>query len=210
MSRTGQDILQDLLDVSEEAQLSAVREHYLAYCEHFEGAQHTERTPACTRGCDHCCYHWVEDVYSFEVLLIVHELFRIFTPETLHRMRGQCRRDEAVLEQIWDALIRENIPRSPEEEEQELLLRFHALGRPCPLLQANGDCLVYHLRPLTCRAFFSEDPDLCRPENAAREETHGTYHLPPGDEEEDLLEELHFAFGGDEITGLRALLGRSL
>jgi Fe-S-cluster containining protein len=175
-----------------------------------------QRRATCRAGCSFCCYHWVEDVYSFEAAIIADYLQRIL-PSQIERIVAALRQDEAWLERL-DRNVGKRL-RDPALAEQfddadwiNLLLgSFYQLKRLCPLIDAQGFCSIYALRPLTCRAYMSFfDPSYCKPAHIDIGNP-TTYLLEPGEEASALMDELHFRYvkvQGD--TSLRSQLLRLL
>lgn len=109
--------------------------------------------PACSRGCSHCCHHYVASVEPFE-LIFLHgrvapgagypsQVMGLHRRTTLfHSLRGRFEGELA---------------------EDKALYQYYLRGAPCPFLGANGACGVYASRPMSCRMFFSlSDPSLCK------------------------------------------------
>ncbi len=171
----------------------------------------------CTRGCATCCYHWVEDVNSFEAEIIAEKIRRTF-PHRVDELLRSCRGDCNELERL-DALVQNRLEEhdvrqssEPAIDPVDLLLHvFYRLRRPCPLLDAEGCCMVYDERPLTCRMYLSfSDPIRCDPEYITTSST-STCLVDLSESANTILDRLHFThmrFEGD--TGLRSLLARYL
>ncbi len=165
---------------------------------------------SCRKGCSDCCCHWVDDVYSFEAEIVAHHIYTVM-PEKVPLFLEALKEDAAHLEHL-QGVVAEKLPDEEgvpcDLDERELLLScFYILGRPCVLVDSEGKCSVYPLRPLTCRIFVSfGDPGKCDPERIDAEETE-TCNLDLDRKADALLEELHRRFDrfGDE-RGLRALL----
>ncbi len=102
------------------------------------------RAAACNIGCAWCC-HLRVGVSIPETLVIFHEIRAQATPEGLaflkHRILKTSGRGDILDENFWR--------RS----------RCH-----CPFLDVDGayQCLIYGLRPFSCRAFHSLDEAVCR------------------------------------------------
>jgi len=102
------------------------------------------REAACDTGCAWCC-HLRVGVSIPEALVIFHEIKAQATPESLvflkHRILETSGRGDILDENFWR--------RS----------RCH-----CPFLDVDGAyrCLIYGLRPFSCRAFHSLDEAVCR------------------------------------------------
>ncbi len=175
------------------------------------------RVVACAPGCSSCCHHWVEDVNSFEAETIAWWLDRYARPG-IDAVIDRCNRDGAALAQL-NALVEAKLAMlEPGEAGEEidptdlLLASFYRLRKPCPLLDKSGRaCLVYPVRPLTCRMYVSfSDPLKCAP-GFADDRDIPTYLFDLEEEADALIDALHFKylkFEGD--TGLRSLLVKYL
>jgi Fe-S-cluster containining protein len=169
----------------------------------------------CGAGCSHCCCHWVEDVNSFEGIIISRYLAE-HHPELVYSIIESFRKDEAVLESLCGLVDKkvaeyssftDDIP-----DKYDLLLScFYQMQRPCALLDKNGRCIVYPVRPLTCRDYLNvRDPDACLPD-LINEEKEATLIMDISDKVSELLEILHQRFDyGDDNMSLRSLLIRCL
>jgi len=121
-------------DVSE--QMLATHEYIDAKLEQFTHSERLDNTQlACHKGCHHCCYLPVETTMQV-IEDISHYLLKQRSPDQL----------TALLQKL----------------EQDIDTRQPPLMRnPCPLLAADGDCSVYAVRPLACRAFTSTNEKQC-------------------------------------------------
>ncbi len=158
----------------------------------------------CGGGCAACCYHWVDDVYSFEGALIAAYLKKAH-PTLVAQFKEFAKDDVEAMKDLAETLSSDL-----EDPETELLLQFMELKRPCPLLSAEGMCLAYDVRPLTCRSFFSGNKGLCQPESCRSDDKGGPFLITPGEEAEELLDELHFVFDEGKGSSLRGLLAELL
>lgn len=97
---------------------------------------------ACEKGCAWCCYQQV-GVTAPQVLHIANHLkcgrAEISTEAALRRLRD--------LDDITKGMP--NIARVK-------------IQRPCALLDEDGSCLIYEVRPLACRGANSMDSEICR------------------------------------------------
>ena len=173
-----------------------------------------EYSVTCSRGCINCCNHWVEDVNSFEAEIIA-GVIRHRYPHRIDSIRSHCMEDGEELERL-DSLVLERFEENPSTDcsidSVDLLLNvFYQMKRPCPLLDKDGGCMVYDVRPLTCRLYFSfSDPLRCDPEYINTSGT-STCIIDLSEEVNSLLDMLHFRymrFDGD--TGLRSQLAKYL
>ena len=99
---------------------------------------------ACKQGCAHCC-HLRVGVSIPEVLVIYSELSGQTTPEGFallkERVLGVVAKGNTLDDTFW-----------------------LTTQTPCPFLgvDTNNLCLIYDLRPFSCRAYHSTDLDACK------------------------------------------------
>ncbi len=107
-----------------------------------------ERPPACGAGCSRCCHGLKIEASAPEAVAIA-EYLRGLTPEELATTREQMA-EEAEYARSLDAETR--------WREQV----------PCAFLEdSTGECVIYEVRPFTCRAHTSMSVEQC--EAAARD-----------------------------------------
>lgn len=169
-------------------------------------------TVACFKGCYYCCYHWVEDVYSFEAQIIAHFIKTNFN-HCVCDIVTQCRRDEKQLIRLRP-IVEEKVAASQTSDlfdvEDVLLSSFYQLRRACPLLTEEKTCLVYPVRPLTCRAYVNLiDSKHCDPRLLYSIQV-PTYLCEMEEEANLLLDQLHEKYKSCDMSGLRALLAHYL
>ena len=177
-----------------------------------------KKNATCSDGCAACCFHWVEDVNSFECEIIA-EYIRCNFPDKINTILKTIKKDEKLIVELeritnikMDEAEKELRENNSEFDNIDVLLSsFYQFKRPCPLLDKNNRCIVYPVRPLTCRIYLSfSDPVKCEPEYINESEIH-TYLLDMEEEANELFDELHFKydrFGGD--SSLRTLLAKYL
>ena len=165
----------------------------------------------CKRGCYYCCYHWVEDVYSFEGELIA-EYIRAHFPEKIEVIIMKCNEDEEHLTHLHTVMEQKLIEHQsdkevPDIDETDLLLAsFYHLALPCVFLSDDKTCSIYAVRPLTCRMYMSfSDPELCKPEHINASEI-PTYLLDLEEDANKLLDALHEKFDHYNKSSLRSLI----
>jgi Fe-S-cluster containining protein len=112
-----------------------------------------ESAPACSRGCSHCCSHYVASVEPFELIFL----------------HGRIAGSDAYPSQVIGLHRRASLFHSLRREEDgdlaedKALYRYYLRGTPCPFLGPGGACGVYEARPMSCRMFFSlSDPAFCK------------------------------------------------
>lgn len=162
----------------------------------------------CGKRCCSCCFHWVEDVNSFEAEIMAHYI-SINMPDKIPHIIKSCIEDQAELERLY-ALVQKRLAREQDEaiDEIDLLLSvFYQARRLCPLCGSDGLCMIYPVRPLTCRIYMSfSDPGLCDP-SYINDDYIPTYLLNLEEAANDILDRLHFKYQKfREDTGLRSLL----
>jgi Fe-S-cluster containining protein len=173
-------------------------------------------TLSCAKNCSACCYHWVEDVYSFEAIIIA-SYVRKHMPLRISEIIDSFKRDVAEMERL-DAIVTSRLMRRRRNPESAgidsvdlLLASFYQLRRPCAFLEEDGSCGIYEVRPLTCRIYMSFSlPEYCDPDYINVSDTR-TYLLDLEEEASDLLDKLHVkydVFGND--LGLRSLMLKCL
>ncbi len=186
----------------------------LTLADHYQEAitGNARRSVTCAAGCFSCCCHWVEDVNSFEAEAIAAWLRRS-AQGRIGAIIDRCNRDNAALSQL-NSLVEAKIavldPAITEaiDPTDLLLASFYRLRKPCPLLEGNSrSCLVYPIRPLTCRLYVSfSNPVKCSP-GYSDDNDIPAYLFDLEQCADELIDALHckfMKFEGD--TGLRSLL----
>jgi Fe-S-cluster containining protein len=155
-------------------------------------------------------------VYSFEVEIIAEGL-RLNRENEIPTIIKVLEEDEMWRERIKSAVTR-SMGKSryarglKDSDPYDIVLSgFYQLRRACPLLDKDGSCSIYAVRPLTCRIYVSfSHPRYCKPENI-NEGKAATYLLDLEKDASDLFDALHFMYDeahGD--TGLRSMLLKRL
>ncbi len=194
-------------------------EFYLTFCKLFnlydlfqnEIIDASGINVVCKAGCSNCCCHWVDDVNSFEVMIIIRYL-AINHPEIIDSIAISLRKDMDSLtllkshvdEKVTEySFVTDDLP----DKYDLLLLCFYQLERQCALLDDNGRCVVYPVRPFTCRDYINiSDPSVCHPDRINEEEP-ATLILHLSDKVSQLLEILHHRFNeGNPDMSLRSRL----
>jgi Fe-S-cluster containining protein len=169
----------------------------------------SEYTVSCKRGCSHCCYHWVEDVNSFEAQIIAQYIKKHYSHK-IDDIIEACREDEKLLAHI-ESLTLERIENGGESatfDHIDLVLSvFYQMKKSCPLLLESGVCSIYSVRPLTCRIYLSfSDTVLCDPQYQDQEII-PNYLLNLEEDASDILDRLHFKYQKfQNDSGLRSQL----
>ena len=151
----------------------------------------------CGKNCGICCNHWPEDTYSFEVQYIADYLKKRRSRD-IDRITKVLQADVQRLDRIKKAVS----ARLTDPEERAAvgdidpydvaLSGFYQMNRPCPLLDRNGSCSIYAIRPFTCRVYVSfSSPELCRPGRILDGKTM-TYLLDLEKDTSELFDRLHF------------------
>jgi len=164
----------------------------------------------CGKGCCACCFHWVEDVNSFEAEIITDTVRRFASKRIVHILNTAVEdiRKMEFLDRIVEAKLEETgLGETENIDSTDLLLAsYYQFRRTCPLLD-NGSCSIYSVRPLTCRIYMSfSDVARCSPDYINTGDI-PTYLLDLEEEANSLIDQLHFRYiryEGD--TSLRSLL----
>ncbi|HKP97711.1 MAG TPA: YkgJ family cysteine cluster protein [Fibrobacteria bacterium] len=146
-SREGYEALRAELEIR-------MPELYRRYDEYVAAVLGTsEEKVACSKGCSHCCSHYVTSVEPYE-LMFLHGRIRSDAGYP-SRVVGLHRRT-ALFNSLLDGS-------DGDEAEDRALYRYYLRGTPCPFLSEGGKCGVYDSRPVSCRMFFSmSHPSLCK------------------------------------------------
>ena len=174
------------------------------------------RKITCGAGCGVCCNHWPEDTYSFEVQYIADYLKKKRSSDIagiIKTLRG----DVECLDHIKKTValrisdVKERAALGDIDPYDVALSSFYQMNRPCPLLDKNGSCSIYALRPLTCRVYVSfSQPALCRPGRILGDKAM-TYLLDLEKDTSELFDRLHFLYDVyDGDTSLRSMLYKAL
>lgn len=108
----------------------------------FEAENSLPRSIACRPGCDFCCYNQIE-LTPPEALLLGDYVERNFSDHDRQKLRDKIERSVNIMAGKGKKEIA--------QIRQEL---------PCPFLE-EGQCLVYPVRPLVCRAMHALDARQC-------------------------------------------------
>lgn len=132
---------------------------YARYDDYVSAVLATSDTKVtCSRGCGHCCSHYVTSVEPFE-LAFLHGRIRK-AAEYPSKLVAFHRRAA-----LFNRLLAEE---KRDEAEDRTLFRYYLRDVPCPFLSASGECGVYESRPMSCRMFLSQShPSLCKGKAAA-------------------------------------------
>jgi Fe-S-cluster containining protein len=101
-----------------------------------------DRRIECGRGCSHCCYLLI-GVAASEIVNIKEYLQQPDQKSRLEKVKARIRNAKR---QVDEALKTD--PKT--------------VRVACPLLSETGECTVYPVRPVSCRAYVSFDLDACR------------------------------------------------
>ena len=152
---------------------------------------------ACCKSCSLCCHQMI-CVYPEEMELIHAHIRRQVSP-----VRRKLR--ERIREGIgkW----REYFERhrfSPQRLHNPLQLAEDWFGEPCPLLQEDGTCSVYEVRPLVCRTTTS--PTRCTELSHLGDEEHSVQMRYSSDQwANQLFTERMFQGGAEGVVPMHHL-----
>lgn len=187
---------------------------FLYMFEHFqkEVFSFSGLRPRCLAGCGVCCFHWVEDVFSFEAVRMINKINTDFSGD-----RGSIQKiiQENITEieriNLLTAQKIADLSAADFDPEEIVFAAFYQLERSCPLLSAEGSCRIYDVRPISCRAYVNlADAGLCAPDKILDSEM-ATYFLWPEDDCDELLGKLHKLYAlPNEPTALRPLISGRL
>lgn len=99
------------------------------------------RPLACAPGCSWCCRGTWVDLHAPEAILLA-DFLRTLEPHVLARLMGR---------------VSEAAQRHRTQSGREVWLA----QAPCALLDEDGGCIAYPVRPFVCRTFQSHDASLC-------------------------------------------------
>ena len=166
---------------------------------------------SCKKGCTYCCLHWVEDVYSFEAEIIADYTKKNF-PKRVNTIIKRFQEDEEELVRLNDIMEQKLIENQEDKkiasiDTTDLLLdSFYQIKRKCAFLSDDRTCIIYKVRPLTCRIYVSfSDPEFCSPE-CINISTIPTYLLDLEESASRILDDLHERYNRYNKSGLRTLL----
>ncbi len=175
-----------------------------------EVIKHSNYSVTCNKQCACCCFHWVEDVYSFEAEIIANHLKK-HHPENISYIVETCKNDGKEFVKLNKIVKKKLLENKHDKEYKEidpvdlLLTIFYQLKKPCVFL-INNECLIYEIRPLTCRTYISfYDKVHCKPENINNPGI-PTYLLNLEENGNRLLDILHEKYNRFNKTGLRAII----
>lgn len=165
----------------------------------------------CRAGCSACCFHWVDDVYSFEGYVIARYLKDNYNWK-IKSLIEKFRNDAEIFESLYGIVNEKTDGYSGSCDEvadpyDMVLSSFYQLGRPCALLDDQGRCIVYPVRPFTCRDYLNiKNPEACLPERI-NNDARATIIMYLSDDISEKFEQLHHRYNknGDDMS-LRKLL----
>jgi len=102
--------------------------------------QTAKAKPACKKGCSYCCSHKVGVTVPELIAIVAH-------------LRGNPERLEVVRQRASD-LAKNPLIFSDSEKPRARI--------PCALLDDDGSCGVYEVRPIPCRSWLSTDVESCK------------------------------------------------
>ncbi len=112
-----------------------------------------QRFPECVRckpGCADCC-HAVFDLTLIEALYIKSRFDERFAGAERENVIAQANTADRALVRIKRQAYREH--QDGKKSEPEILQEMAAQRVACPLLDSNQRCLMYDVRPVTCRLY---------------------------------------------------------
>ena len=153
------------------------REYHRLFSEYLDAVLPQQPRPIqCRPACGNCCHHYPMSVEPFELLTLYgdlrgrNDLLDIMEAcqvrSSLFSRMFESRRTEAEKGEIADGEGQGSQMDLDDYAEDKALHDYFAAWKPCPFSDKAGDCMVYPLRPVSCRMYFSEtDPKFCTPEH---------------------------------------------
>jgi Fe-S-cluster containining protein len=125
--------------------------------------QYEEKT-ACKKTCAMCCRDLVISNHS-EAQLIADFLVKTQSPQMLDGLETVLGRIKKFLAGVVAA-------------KEDLNRAWGVSGRICPFLTFKRECMIYHVRPMSCRRIHSLDADICTQVSYARMQGQEPPHTP--------------------------------
>ena len=130
-----------------------------------------EHTIACRAGCNACCSQFIRVTWA-EALAIAAWLLEPEQSELLAHFEATLPSWSTAVDEprrVIDALLERHAgpPLTAPDQERYLGATFdyHRRGAMCPFNNAQGNCAIYPVRPLPCRATYVEGTaDFCPPD----------------------------------------------
>lgn len=131
-------------NLNHEVKMAAIAEMYSSidiFIENLVGFAKIQHQPIhCKKGCEWCCHQPVFAL-DYEMEYLTRFIETKFDSNTKNKLKLRAQNKLTAF-----SLLNENdLPNA----------KF-----PCPLLE-NGECLVYHARPMACRIYLSSDVNSC-------------------------------------------------
>ena len=159
-------------------------DYHRAYSNYLEAVlPQQERNITCAASCGNCCHHFPMSVEPFELVALYLQLRK--RSDFIEIMEGCENRTK-----IFDSLFKKNYEQlcSEDESEDKSLHDYFSLWKPCMFSDHAGDCLIYPMRPVSCRMYFSQtSPAYCTPEYLQTEKNESYIVYMPDSIEETLL-----------------------
>lgn len=170
-SAIGEDNLQEQLPFI----FAFTKEYHDAFASYLTAILPQQPRPIqCRAACGNCCHHYPMSVEPFELIYLYSELRK---RDDLISIMEACQVRSTLFEEMYEGNRQKNRSANvatdsvddedfDENAEDEALHQYFAAWKPCPFSNPVGDCMVYPLRPVSCRMYFSEtDPKYCTPEH---------------------------------------------
>lgn len=142
----------------------------------------------CKKGCSACCYDvaWVVQPEAAEIVERVQSMPRKLREQVVEGLRQ------------WLAGMRRS-GLDPDDIRPDLRT-YHRAKLRCPLLGAQGLCMVYDVRPMACRGHYVQAPDSSVCSNRAVEPVIDTVEFPLA-----ITQAVMTMLGGRGVVGLAEL-----
>jgi Fe-S-cluster containining protein len=122
---------------------------------------------SCVRACAACCFAMPAEVSSWELLMIYAHLQGTGRLERAFRKHLENCQVYSRVAGETQGLAHQETGTPRELDLDRVLLAYSKARQPCGFLLPSQECLIYSLRPLSCRMHFAFTPaDWCDPAHA--------------------------------------------
>jgi len=124
-------------------------------------------TLSCAQGCAACCFAMPAEVSSWELLMIYAHLQEMGRLERAFRKQLENCQVYSRVAGESRGLAQLETGTASELDLDQVLLAYSKARQPCGFLLPSQECLIYSLRPLSCRMHFAFTPAAwCDPSHA--------------------------------------------
>lgn len=155
--------------------------YHAAYMQYLDAVLPQQPRPIqCRPACGNCCHHYPMSVEPFE---LVHLYANLRKREDFISVMEACQFRSGLFDSLYEKELASL--GSEDEAEDHALHDYFSQWKSCPFSNKVGDCMVYPIRPVSCRMYFSEtDPMYCKPETLQTDKNESyIVYLPDSAEE---------------------------